>query len=133
MFFRILSLFIVIPLVELYLLLRVGSLIGTGPTVGIVIVTGIAGGLMARRQGFAVWRRIQENLNRGALPTEPLVDGLFVLAGGLLLLTPGLLTDAVGFLALLPPTRAVLKRWIQRRFQRHIDDRMVSAEYHVEQ
>ena len=132
MFVRIISLFVILPLVELYLLLKVGSLIGAGPTVGIVVLTGIAGGLMARRQGFAVWRRIQDHLNRGALPTAPLVDGLFVLAGGLLLLTPGLITDAAGFLVLLPPTREVLKRWIRKRFQRHIDDRAVSAEYHVE-
>ena len=133
MFVRIISLFVIIPLVELYLLLRVGALIGTGPTVGIVVLTGIAGGLMARRQGFAVWRRIQEHLNRGELPTAPLVDGLFVLAGGLLLLTPGLLTDAAGFLALLPPTRRALKRLIHKRFQRRIDDRAVEAEYRVEQ
>jgi UPF0716 protein FxsA len=133
MFFRIISLFVIIPLVELYLLLRVGSVIGAGPTVGIVIVTGIAGGWMARRQGFTVWRRIQESLNQGVLPTQPLVDGLFILAGGLLLLTPGLLTDAVGFLSLFPPTRAILKRWIRRRFQRQIDDRIVHTEYHVEQ
>jgi len=132
MFVRIICLFVIIPLVELYLLLRVGTLIGAGPTVGIVILTGVIGGFMARRQGFAVWRRIQEHLNRGELPAAPLVDGLFVLAGGLLLLTPGLITDAAGFLALLPPTRTALKRWIRRGFQRHIDDRAVSAEYHVE-
>jgi UPF0716 protein FxsA len=133
MLVRIISLFVILPLVELYLLLKVGSLIGAGPTVGIVIFTGIAGGLMARRQGFTVWRRIQEDLNRGMLPTAPLVDGLFVLAGGLLLLTPGLITDAAGFLVLLPPVRNMLKRWIRMRFQRHIDDRAVSAEYHIEQ
>lgn len=132
MFVRIVSLFVILPLVELYLLLRVGALIGAGPTVGIVILTGIAGGLMARSQGFAVWQRIREHLNRGVLPTAPLVDGLFVLAGGLLLLTPGLLTDAAGFLALLPPSRRVLKRWIRKRFQRRIDDRAVYTEYHVE-
>jgi UPF0716 protein FxsA len=129
---RIISLFVILPLVELYLLLKVGSLIGTGPTVGIIILTGIAGGLMARRQGFAVWQRIQDHLNRGVLPAAPLVDGLFVLAGGLLLLTPGLLTDAAGFLALLPPTRRILKRWLRGRFQRRIDDGAVHAEYHVE-
>lgn len=129
---RLISLFVILPLVELFLLLRVGALIGAGPTVGIVIFTGIAGGLMARRQGFAVWRRIQEHLDRGMLPAAPLVDGLFVLAGGLLLLTPGLITDAAGFLALFPPTRGLLKRWIRKRFQRHIDDRAVHAEYHVE-
>jgi UPF0716 protein FxsA len=133
MLVRIISLFVIIPLVELYLLLKVGTIIGAGPTVGIVIITGIAGGIMARRQGFAAWQRIQESLNQGILPTEPLVDGLFVLAGGLLLLTPGLMTDVVGFLALLPPTRAVLKRWIRQRFRRHIDERVVEADYFVEQ
>ena len=132
MFVQIISLFVLLPLVELYLLIKVGGLIGAGPTVGIVILTGLFGGLMARQQGFAVWRRVQEHLNRGVLPTAPLVDGLFVLAGGLLLLTPGLLTDAAGFLSLLPPTRRILRRWIRSRFQRHIDERAVHAEYHVE-
>ena len=88
---------------------------------------------MARMQGFAVWRRIRENLNEGVLPTEPLVDGLFVLAGGLLLLTPGLLTDLAGFLALLPSTRKLLKSWLRRRFQQTLDSRAVYTEYHVDE
>lgn len=133
MLFRLLLLFVLVPLVELYLLLRLGGLIGAGPTLAIVIVTGILGGVMARMQGFAVLRRIRDNLNAGTLPTNPLIDGLFVLAGGLLLLTPGLLTDVAGFLALLPPTRELFKRWIKRRFQRILDSKVVHTEYHVDE
>lgn len=133
MLFRLLLLFILVPLVELYLLLKLGTLIGVGPTLAIVIVTGVLGGTMARMQGFAVLRRIRENLNAGILPTDPLADGLFVLAGGLLLLTPGLLTDVVGFLALLPPTRELLKRWARRRFQRILNSKVVYTEYHVDE
>ena len=133
MLFRLLLLFVLVPLVELYLLLKLGALIGAAPTLAIVIVTGVLGGIMARTQGFVVLRRVRENLNAGILPTDPLVDGLFVLAGGLLLLTPGLLTDIVGFLALLPPTRELLKRRIKRRFQRILDTQAIYTEYHVDE
>jgi UPF0716 protein FxsA len=133
MLFRLLLLFIMIPLVELYLLLKLGALIGAGPTLAIVIMTGILGGTLARRQGFVVLRRIKKDLQTGILPTEPLIDGLFILAGGLLLLTPGLLTDIVGFLALLPPSRRRLKGWMKRRFQRILDSRAVYADYQVDE
>ena len=133
MLFRLLLLFVLVPLVELYLLLKLGALIGAGPTIAIVIVTGVLGGSMARTQGFAVLRRVRESLNAGILPTDALIDGLFVLAGGLLLLTPGLLTDIVGFLALLPPTREFLKKWIKRRFQQILDTNVVYTEYHVDE
>ena len=132
MLFRLILLFVLVPLVELFLLLKLGSHIGVGPTVAIVVATGVFGGAMARMQGFAVLRRIRESLDRGVLPTDSLVDGLFVLAGGLLLLTPGLITDVAGFLALLPPTRSRLKMWIKRRFRRTLDSRAVHAEYRID-
>jgi len=133
MLFRLLLLFVLVPLVELYLLLKLGALIGAGPTVAIVILTGILGGALARMQGFAVLRKIRQDLNAGILPTDALVDGLFILAGGLLLLTPGLITDVVGFLALLPPTRKTLKEWTKRRFRRILDSKAIHAEYHVDE
>jgi UPF0716 protein FxsA len=133
MLLRLISLFIIVPLIELYLLIRVGTLIGTGPTIGIVVITGILGGILARRQGFRVVSRMRESLDRGVLPADALVDGLFILSGGLLLLTPGLITDVLGFLALVPPAREILKKWIRRRFRRVIDSRAVYAEYHVEE
>ena len=133
MLLRLLLLFILVPLVELYLLLKLGALIGAGPTLALVILTGILGGTLARRQGFVVLRRIRQDLQAGILPTEPLIDGLFILAGGLLLLTPGLLTDVAGFLALVPPSRKLFKRWIKRRFQRILDSRVVYADYHVDE
>jgi UPF0716 protein FxsA len=133
MLVRLICLFVLIPLVELYLLIKVGGLIGAGPTVAIVVLTGILGGLMAKRQGFVVLRRIRRSLEEGILPTGSLVDGLFVLAGGLLLLTPGLLTDLTGILALWPRTRRLFKRWIRRRFQRALDSRAVYTSYRIDE
>ncbi len=133
MLFRLSLLFILVPLVEIYLLIKAGGLIGAGPTVAIVVITGVLGGLMAKRQGFAVLRRIRRSLDEGIVPTGPLVDGLFVLAGGLLLLTPGLLTDVVGFLSLWPRTRRWLKNLFRRRFQRILDPRMVTTSYRIDE
>lgn len=114
-------LFTAVPLLELALLLRVGRLIGVGPTLALVILTGVTGALLARGQGVATLRRIQADLAGGIMPGDRLLDGLFILAGGLLLLTPGLLTDALGFCALLPPGRALLKRVLTRRWRLRLD------------
>lgn len=122
MFFYLLLLFVVTPIVELALLLRLGAATEWYWPVVLVIVTGIVGAALARREGTAVLRRIHDELERGAMPADGLVDGLFVLVGGALLITPGVLTDAVGFACLIPPSRrllkAVLKRWFRRGLKR---------------
>ncbi|NOY77616.1 MAG: membrane protein FxsA [Calditrichaeota bacterium] len=120
MFTKLFLLFITIPFVELILLIKVGEIIGLVPTLAIVISTGLLGASLARSQGFSVLNRIQQSLQQGQLPADPLFDGVFVLAGGLLLLTPGFLTDITGFLCLIPGTREIFKRWVRAYFQNKI-------------
>lgn len=108
-------LFTVLPAVELALLIKVGSIIGAGYTVLIVISTGVAGAYLARLQGFLTLRRIQEELNQGIMPADALFDGFLILCSGILLLTPGFLTDIIGFIGLFPFTRYLLKRWLKRK------------------
>lgn len=106
----LLLLFTLLPLGELALLLRTGERIGALPTLGIVFLTGVVGAALARWQGLRTLRRLQEELGRGGIPTAPLFDGAMILVAGCLLVTPGLITDTVGFLLLVPPVRALLAR-----------------------
>jgi UPF0716 protein FxsA len=117
----LLALFIGVPLLELALLIKIGSAIGTVNTLLIVVGTGVAGAAFARSQGFAILQRIQADLEAGHLPADDIVNGACVLAGGLLLLTPGLLTDATGFALLLPPSRELLKEAAKRYIKGKLD------------
>lgn len=117
MFPILLILFICIPFIELFILIRLGMEIGFWPTVFIQIVTGFVGAYLARWQGFFVWRNIQSELYQGKMPGDRLVDGFLILIAGLVLLTPGLLTDAFGLLLLIPITRHGIKRWLKRKFE----------------
>lgn len=111
----IILLFIVLPFVELTLLLRIGSEIGALNTIGIVVATGMIGGYLAKREGLSVWRRFQSKMASGALPGSELVDGMIVLVAGALLITPGVLTDAIGLLGLFPPSRLLIKQQLRKR------------------
>ena len=121
MFAQLLTLFVVVPFVELYILIELGSRIGVAATLGIVIITGIVGAYLAKYEGLYVLRRIQMELASGSMPADALFDGVLVLIGGVLLLTPGILTDATGFLLLLPASRGLfkmyIKRWVERKIQ----------------
>lgn len=112
-------LFTVVPLVELYLLVQLGRHLGPWASVGLVLVTGVLGAGLAKREGWRVLRRWQESLARGEMPEEGLLGGVLVLVGGVLLVTPGVLTDVAGVALLLPPTRrlvaARVRRWLERR------------------
>ncbi|HEX9778935.1 MAG TPA: FxsA family protein [Geopsychrobacteraceae bacterium] len=118
MFIRLLILFTVVPIVELYVLLEIGALIGTLSTVALIFLTGIAGAYLARMQGFSLINRIQGELNQGRVPRGELVDGAMILVGAVLLLTPGFCTDLVGFSLLVPLTRSLVKgrliRWLEK-------------------
>jgi UPF0716 protein FxsA len=114
MFFLIL-LFIVVPIAELYVILKVGDLIGILPTIALLIADSLLGAWLLRSQGRTVWRRFQETMQAGRLPHREVLDGALVIFGGAFLITPGFLTDIVGVLLLLPPTRSVLRRWLVRR------------------
>ena len=114
----LLLLFIVVPAVELMLLIEIGRHIGTLPTLGLIIFTGALGATLARHQGLAVLRQVQEESAAGRMPAGALLDGVLILLAGAVLMTPGVLTDLFGFLCLIPPCRRVLKAYLRRRFER---------------
>lgn len=105
MFGRLLFLFIFIPIIELYLLILLGSRIGPMPTLGLIVFTGFLGASLARAQGLSTLRKIQEEMRKGRPPAQELVEGVMILIGGIVLLTPGILTDLFGFALLLPGFR----------------------------
>jgi len=109
MLFRLLVLFTLVPLLELYLLIKVGDLIGVWPTVSLVILTGALGAFLTRLEGLRVLRQVQAEFKEGRVPTAALLDGLLIVVAGAVLLTPGLITDALGFFLLLPPGRRVVR------------------------
>jgi len=100
--------FLTVPLAEIYVLLKVGSLIGALPTVGAVVLTALMGAALVRAQGFSTLAKIRDSLDRGEVPAVALVEGAFLLLAGALLLTPGFITDAIGFACLCPPLRRYL-------------------------
>jgi len=114
MFIRLLILFTFIPILELYVLLEIGSLLGTLATVALIFLTGIAGAYLARMQGFSLINKIQSEMNQGRVPRGELVDGAMILVGGVLLLTPGFCTDLLGFSLLVPLTRDFYKVWLTK-------------------
>ena len=107
MFFKLFSVFLIIPLVEIYLLIRVGEIIGALNTVIIILITASMGAYMAKSQGFRVLRQIQDATNHGRMPGNELLHGLFVLIGTFALITPGLLTDTIGISMLIPQIREI--------------------------
>ena len=114
---RLALLVVLVPILELVLLVQLGGLIGFWPTVGVVLLTGATGVLLARLEGLRVVFRFQAELARGRLPGRALLDGVSVLLGAVLLLVPGILTDIAGFALLFPPTR----RWIQKRARERLE------------
>jgi UPF0716 protein FxsA len=112
MFLRLLFLFTLVPLLELYLLIKLGELIGVWATVALVITTGVLGAFLTRLEGLRVLRKVRADFQAGRVPTERLLDGLLIILAGAVLLTPGLLTDAVGFFLLVPPGRRVIRKVI---------------------
>ena len=110
-------LFTLVPVVELTLLIRIGQHIGAGATIAIVIFTGVTGAYLAKMQGFITLRRIQQDVNQGRMPADRLFDGVLILVSGILLLTPGFITDLIGFMGLIPSTRSLFKRWLRRKIE----------------
>jgi UPF0716 protein FxsA len=118
--FLLLVLFIVVPILELYVIIQVGEAIGVVPTLLLLLLDALAGSLLLRHQGRGAWRRFNEALAQRRFPGKEVADGVLIVVGGTLLLAPGFLTDIVGLFFLIPPTRAlsraVLKRWTIGRF-----------------
>ncbi|MCB9759166.1 MAG: FxsA family protein [Alphaproteobacteria bacterium] len=121
MFLKLFLAFTIIPAVELYLLIRIGEVLGPALTVLLILVTGAVGASLAKREGFSVLRRIQDESRAGFPSGDRIVEGLLVVIGGLLLVTPGVMTDAAGLTLIAPPTRRWLaprvKAWLLARVQ----------------
>jgi len=113
-------LFLVVPLVEIYLLIKVGSVIGALPTVALVVFTAALGAVLLRWQGISTLGRVQQALLRGELPAVEILEGAVLLVAGALLLTPGFFTDALGFAALVPRIRRALVQALLRRLQARV-------------
>ena len=127
---KLLLLFILVPAVELFLLIEIGQLIGAVPTVALIAFTGILGAFLARRQGVQVLARVRTELQSGQLPASSIFDGVIILIAGAFLMTPGVLTDILGFLCLAPATRRIIKREVWTRLQRAMQEgRLFTATY----
>ena len=112
--------FIVVPIVELYVILQVADAIGVLETVALLIVVAIAGSWLVKQQGVAAWGRFRRTLQEGRVPTDEISDGALIMFGGALLLTPGFVTDALGLVLLFPPTRLIVKKAAGRRMRARI-------------
>lgn len=112
-------LFIVVPLAELYVIVQVGQAIGIGPTILVLFIDSVVGAVLLRSQGAAAWRRFRATLAAGSMPAREILEGALIIVGGALLLTPGFLTDIVGLLLLIPPTRAGAVRLLTRILTAH--------------
>jgi UPF0716 protein FxsA len=126
--FRLLLLFVALPALELGLLIEIGRRIGTGATLALIVTTGVVGAALARHQGLGVLRVLQRETAAGRLPAGSLVDGVILLLAGALLVTPGVLTDAFGFVCLVPAFRELAKRALLRGLERRVREGRVEVQ-----
>ena len=112
------AIFIVVPIAELYVIIQVGQAIGALPTVAILLADSIIGSMLLRHQGRSAWRRFNAAMAEGRIPAREVLDGVLVIFGGAFLITPGFITDIIGVVLLIPPTRAVMRRVMSRVFAR---------------
>lgn len=125
MLLRLTLLFVLLPLVELAILVYLGTVIGALYTILIVVLTGILGAVLTRSQGLAILSKIRSNIQRGILPARELFDGALILIGGLLLLTPGIITDILGLAVMIPQTRRIIGELIRSPIYRRIQRRQI--------
>lgn len=130
MLLRLFLLFTLVPAVEIFLFIEIGKRIGTASTFALVLLTGFAGAWLARMQGLATLGRVHASLEQGIMPAEELVDAVIIFAAGIVLLTPGFLTDAAGLLLLFPPTRFHFKRFLRRKFDQWVQDGRIHLHRH---
>ncbi|RSK28134.1 membrane protein FxsA [Bacillus sp. HMF5848] len=117
----LLALIIIVPALEIGLLVLAGNIIGPWPTVLLIILTGVLGAFLAKQQGLRTLQNAQMQVNQGHIPGESVIDGLCILVGGVVLLTPGFITDAIGFFLLFPATRAIIKPFLVKVIRRMMD------------
>jgi UPF0716 protein FxsA len=127
---RLFLLFTVVPLLELYILIKIGGYIGAFPTVGLVVLTALLGFVLARFEGLRKLTQIKRSLSLGIVPAEEMLDGVLIFVGGVLLIIPGVLTDLFALILLIPYTRTIFKRWLRRRFDRMIATGNVRLHYY---
>ena len=127
---RLLLLFVLVPVAELALLVELGRRVGTPATIGLIVLTGVLGAWLARRQGLGVLRSVRAEMAGGRVPAGTLVDGALIVVAGAVLMTPGVLTDALGFFLLVPAGRRLIKSRLRRRFERAVErgDVVVTAD-----
>lgn len=117
---KLLLLFILVPIIELFIIVQLGQYIGLGYTLVIIVVLGLLGALIAKQQGLRTLFRIKDDLAHGRLPAQELIEGLLILVGAVLLITPGLLTDAIAFFFLIPATRRIVKLLLRKKLEKMI-------------
>ena len=128
MLLKLLILFVVLPLLDLWLLFTLADgMVSYIVTVGVVVATGIVGASLAKRQGLAAWKNFNAELGRGALPADAMLDGVLILLAGAVLITPGLITDAIGLALLVPPLRRVIRRRLIARLASKIQVQSVAS------
>jgi UPF0716 protein FxsA len=116
-------LFVAVPVVELWLLIRIGRAIHAGPTIALVILTGIIGAALARREGMRALVKIQDRISSGTIPTDDMIEGMMIFVAAVLLVTPGVITDAVGFGLLIAPIRRMVRKMLQTQFSHRVATR----------
>jgi len=131
MFLKLILLFTLIPVIEIYILIKLGASFGVGVTLVIVVGTGVLGAYLAKREGYRIFYRIQQETRAGRVPAGEMVDALLVFISGVVLLTPGLITDIAGVLLLFPLTRMFFKEWLMRKFQEHLRRGYTNIHYHI--
>ncbi len=119
MYLKLFLLFAIIPVIEIYLIVKIGGFLGILPTVGLLLAVSSTGAWLVRHHGFSILGRIRDEMAQGRLPSGALLEGGLILTGGILLLTPGFFTDALGLAFLFPPIRAVISRIAVRRLKAH--------------
>ncbi|MCZ6625120.1 MAG: FxsA family protein [Deltaproteobacteria bacterium] len=122
MLLRLLLLFTIVPLIELYFLIKIGSAIGALNTIVLILGTAILGSILVRWQGLKTMQQIMSQLSQNKIPAEEMVDAVLIFVGGVMLITPGILTDFLALFLVFPYTRTLFKRWLRRKF-----DRMVAS------
>lgn len=127
---RLALLFIGLPLLELYILIKIGSHLGAFLTVALVIFSALLGLLLARFEGLRTLHQIRQSLSQGIVPAEEMVDSVLIFAGGVLFVIPGVITDFAALVLLIPFTRTIFKRWLRRRFDRAVERGNVRLQYH---
>lgn len=129
MFLKLFIIFLTVPLIEIYLLVKVGVEFGAFHTVIFVIITAVIGAFYAKLEGLRTLRRLQLQLSSGQMPAESIVDSILIFIAGMLLLTPGFLTDGIGFLILFPITRNPIKRFLRKQFDHYLNKRAVRIHF----